>query len=56
MSEGELYFGVADARFKYIEVMKPVRNFVYYNNCTGGVAVNKDGKLIEEFAHKGDIL
>jgi len=47
---------VADARFNYIEVMKPVRNFVYYNNCTGGVVVNRDGKLIEVFAHKGDIL
>jgi hypothetical protein len=56
MSEGELYFGVADARFNYIEVMKPVRNFVYYNNCTGGVVVNKEGTLLDKYAHRGDIL
>lgn len=36
--------------------MKPVRNFLYYNNCTGGVVVNNDDTLIEEYALKGDIL
>ncbi len=36
--------------------MKPVRNFIYYNNCTGAVVINKEGKIIEEYAHKGDNL
>jgi hypothetical protein len=33
-----------------------VRNYVYYNNCSGLIVINKEGKIIDEYASMNDTL